>query len=128
MTRNPPASLRHLDPYPSLFKQSFVSKTSASPSKFPGQQFAFSFLDNSFLDNSFLDNSFLSSRSPAPGNDDRLFGDRCRTPHVAFRLPCPTSKRRVSLLGDSRKPAPMSLSQFFAFVIAVAHDFIATAK
>lgn len=44
-----PNVAQHLDPYPSLFNQSFVCKTSASPPKFPGQQFAYSFLENSFL-------------------------------------------------------------------------------
>ena len=110
-----PNVAQHLDTYPSLFKQSFVSKTSASPPKFPGLQFAY---------------SFLSSRSPARPPATMIGFLMIVAALLSLRLHVPVLRPMPPVTAALARylAARSSRSQFFAFVIAVAHDFIATAK
>ena len=109
-----PNVAQHLDTYPSLFKQSFVSKTSASPPKFPGQQFAYSFLENSFPP------SLTPFRPPATMIGFLMIV--AALPTSRFHAPVFYPKRRVSLLGDSRKPAPIVAVFFWIRVCPMERD------
>jgi len=101
---------------PSLFNQSFVSKNLLLPPKLP--------------ENSLTTVQFVPVFTcPSPGNDDRLFDDRCRTPQ-----PAPPCSRPTSHATSYRGPCAVSggtlvmFTIFFAFVIALAKRSIASTR